>query len=185
MDRRSAIKRLSILGGGILLVPSCRFSSERVSVALDNLNITSRQEQLLADIAETMIPATDTPGAESLNVHHFVLVMIDDCRDRSDQQLFMEGMERIDPIANQYFGTSFSRSAPTQRGQLLSGVLEENEEFKDRIGDEFGRFREFLLLVKRYTVQGYLESQYVMTEIFPYVMAPGYFDGCAPVEQKS
>ena len=167
------------------MVPSCRFSSERVSVALENLDISARQERLLADIAETMIPATDTPGAESLDVHHFVLVMIDDCRDRSDQEVFMEGMERIDPLSNQYFGTSFSGSTPAQREQLLLGVLEEKEEFKKGIGDGFDRFREFLLLVKRYTVQGFLESQYVMTEIFPYVMAPGYFDGCAPVESKS
>lgn len=184
MDRRSAIKRLSILGGGILLAPSCQFSQERVSVALDNLNITASQEKLLAEITETIIPATEIPGAKSLGVHHFVLVMIDDCRDENDQKLFLEGLGKIDQLADRFYKTSFTDSSSTQREELLSGVLEEKEDFKSQLGPDFDRFRQFLHLVKRYTVQGFMESQYVMTEIFPYVMAPGYFNGCVPVEQE-
>lgn len=184
MDRRTAIKQLSLLGGAILVAPSCRFSSERISVALNNLDITARQESLLAEISETIIPETDMPGAKNLNLHHFVLVMVDDCRSAPDRAVFQKGLERIDGVANHFFEASFSECTQAQRKELLSGVLDENPEYSSHLGADFGDFREFLLLVKRYSVQGFLDSEYVMTEIFPYVMAPGYFEGCVPVEQE-
>lgn len=168
-----------------MLLPSCRFSPERVSVALENLKITAGQEQLLADIAETLIPETDRPGARNLNVHQFVMVMIDDCRSAEDQELFQEGLQRIDPVSNHFFGSSFSESTLSQREELLAGVLDQQREYQSYLGSDYDRFREFLFLVKRYTIQGFLQSQYVLTEVFPYIMAPGYFDGCEPVGRQS
>src|SRR5690606_41927465 len=56
------------------------------SIALNHLQVNGEEEDLLALIAETIIPETDTPGARTVGAHHFTLVMVDDCLPK-DQQL--------------------------------------------------------------------------------------------------
>ncbi len=68
MDRRKALVNLGILTGGMVLLPSCEFSKEKISFALNNLQVTESQESLLKDIVSFLIPEGDLPGAGSLNV---------------------------------------------------------------------------------------------------------------------
>lgn len=170
MDRRTAIKQISILGGAALLAPSCTFSQERVSVALDNLNISGAQEALLADIVETFIPSSNTnmPGARALKLHHFVLVMVDDCRGKADQEAFERGLSQVDAVANEEYGTSFNQCSTSQKEELIASSMEAAD----------SDVQLFLNITKRYTVQGFLQSEYFMTEVEPYQLVPGHFDGC-------
>lgn len=168
LDRRTAIKQFLVISGGVIFAPSCTFSSKRVSIALDTLNITPEQEELLAGIAETFIPETDLPGAKSLKLHHFVLVMMDDCRDQSDQKMFEQGLADVAIAANREYGKYFVECDPSQQQALVSDLME---------GEE-SEARSFLRMTKQYTVQGFLQSKYFMTEIEPYRLVPGDFDGC-------
>lgn len=171
MDRRTALKHLAIFGGGILLAPSCQFSKKSASIALDNLNINSDQENMLADITETFIPATDIPGAKDMKLHHFVLTMVDDCRGPSDQKTFQEGLGMMNDLADQKYGRSFSECSVDQKDQLLSSILE----------DKSSKAQPFLNMTRRYTIEGFLQSKYVLSEIEHYKLVPGHFDGCVAV----
>lgn len=173
MDRRSAIKQLAVLGGGILLAPSCTIDSEQLSVALSNLDINADQEQLLAKVAETIIPATDIPGGKELKLHQFVLIMIDDCHGEKDQKDFVTGLKQLNPLFEKQYGDNFSACSVQQREDLISSIMEDN--------GRFSAVKSFLSMTKRYTIQGFLTSQYVMTEVLPYKLVPGSFDGCVKI----
>lgn len=177
MDRRSALKQIAILGGGMFLAPSCTFDSERLSVALNNLKMVPEQEQLLAQVVETIIPATDIPGGKELKLHQFVLVMVDDCRSKEDQKFFVEGLQELNPLSDNKFGNSFSQCNPQQREDLIDGVLGEHEPELN----SYPAVHNFLSITKGYTIQGFLTSEYVMTEVLPYQLVPGSFDGCVKV----
>lgn len=160
------------------MAPSCTFSEERVSIALNNLNISGRQEQLLAGITETFIPATDdSPGAKALKLHYFVLVMVDDCRGEEDQQQFVRGLGQVDRLAEHHYEAGFAECTPAQREQLLAGTLEGSREMKSG-GETYEDARECLSMTKQYAIRGFLNSEYVMTEELPYQLVPGHFDGC-------
>lgn len=179
INRRSALKQLALLTGGVVLAPSCVFDSQRVSVALDNLKITSEQEELLAEIVETIIPATqDIPGAKKLDVHLFVLVMVDDCREKADQERFVRGLKQMDAFTLNRYGHSFIEANQKERESILTDILDATPAASDDSSSPQKDIREFLSMTKRYTIQGYLQSQYVMTEIFPYELVPGHFEGC-------
>lgn len=181
MDRRTALKQATFLIAGTTILPSCMFDSDRVSLALNNLDIQPELEKLLAEIAETIIPPTDTPGAKELNVHHFVLVMVDDCQEKPDR--FASGLKQFDPFTHFYYEKSFAACSRQEREELIAGILEQNPVFSRNSKTGHEEVREFLSLTKQYTIQGYLKSQYVMTEIFPYQLVPGHFTGC--VNNKS
>ena len=109
MNRRLALKQAAILAGGIAWLPSCDFGPERVAVALNNLQIDLDHQDLLARIAETIIPSGDTPGAETLDLHRFILVMVDDCAPALDQARFTTGLRSVAFLRERALPTIFSR----------------------------------------------------------------------------
>ena len=87
MDRREAISKVGILLGGSVIGSSAflglGFRSEQIN---DLFN--QDQVSLLNEIAETIIPATDTPGAKAAKVGHFMALMVKDCYSPKDQNIF-------------------------------------------------------------------------------------------------
>jgi len=97
MDRRTVIKNLALVIGGATLLPSCIKGSGNY-IPLKHINITADQEKLISDICETIIPKTDVPGARELNLHVFVLKMLDDCYKKKDQQAIMKGLGEFNAL---------------------------------------------------------------------------------------
>src|SRR4051812_19145571 len=119
MNRRSVFRNLVIVAGGILILPSCSGDKSKASIQLNKLDVDADMEKLLAEIAETLIPETDTPGAKKLNIHLFVLKMLDDCYDENAQKKFIAGLKQLDVVAKKKFDTSFIGCSTIQRQQLL------------------------------------------------------------------
>lgn len=182
MNRRSALKQAALITGGLAFMPSCSFDQERVSIALKKLKIKASHEKLLAEIAETIIPATDIPGAKDLNVHEFVLVMVDDCLDKADQDIFVKGLDKFEEFTGQHYGKSFSKGTQAEREEILRRIEEQGESNETTVIN-LQEIKTFLDRTRQFTIQGYMSSQYVMTEVVPYQLVPGHFKGCVPVEQ--
>lgn len=169
MKRRSAIKSLLIIAGGIAILPSCSQKSGGASIQLAHLDINADDESLLAEIAETILPHTDTSGAKDLNLHLFVLKMVDDCHSSTDQQQFMSGLGKINTLCKDKFKQSFVDATIEQRLQLLQEIAASNDIDKD--------IRTLYDITKRRTVQGFLNSKYVMTDLKQYELIPGRYNG--------
>src|SRR5690606_13397755 len=105
MERRTAIKQLFFIAGGIILFPSCEGDANKSSIALRKLDVNAKEEDLLAEIVESIIPETDSPGGKALHLHLFVLKMIDDCHGEEDQQIFVQGIKDWDQEKNRFAGT--------------------------------------------------------------------------------
>ncbi len=174
MERRFAIKQILIMAGGMALLPSCLRDSGKSSIALDHLDVSLDQEHLLADITETIIPKTDTPGAKELNLHLFVLKMLDDCYESADQKLFLDGLNELQDKAQDQFGKTFQQLAVAERGKLLLGVEQDKQ-----ASPALQRFYE---ITKGRTISGYLNSKYVMTNLIKWELVPGRYNGYYPVK---
>ncbi len=75
MRRRSALKNLTVALGGLMSLPAWASGWSPDSLGQFSILPVS-DENLLAEIVETILPETDTPGAKSLKVHQFVMRMI-------------------------------------------------------------------------------------------------------------
>ena len=176
MQRRTALKNLLIVAGGTILLPSCVQNGKKVSIPLDNLKISADQEELLAQICETLIPATDTPGAKELGVHQFVLTMVDDCSEKEQQDNFTKGLDEINELSKKQFKNSFLKSTAAQQKELLNRIGK--KEFEGKVND-------FFRTVKGLTIHGYTKSKYVMSNLLVYELVPGRFHGSFPVKEKT
>ncbi|RZS95549.1 gluconate 2-dehydrogenase subunit 3 family protein [Cecembia calidifontis] len=170
MKRRDALRSLALITGGLVLVPSCDFSKEDILAAYKNLQITPSLKQLLAGIADTIIPPGNIKGAADLSVQDFILVMVNDCVDENGQQAFMKGLQAFEGFSKKTSGKNFSKLTKEEKENLiLSGLSTEEENEKD--------IRSFLETTKRFTIQGFMLSEYIQTEVKPYSLIPGDYKG--------
>ncbi len=174
MDRRSALKYLGIASAAAVILPSCVQDEKKLSVALNNLNISGDEEELLGTIASTLVPLTDTPGAREVDAHLFTFIMVDDCHPKEEQERFLSGMRAFNNETKRLTGKSFMKSSAEERTNTLEKLQDEKAELPDAV-------RAFYGMSKRYIIQGYLSSQHFLTKVKPYQHVPGaVFLGCKP-----
>src|SRR5258708_1527477 len=114
MKRREAVQYISLLLGGTIIgsnyfLEGCK-SKTGVSMAF-----TPDDVSFLDEVADTILPATKTPGAKAAKVGQFMTVMVNDCYEASDQKIFHDGMSKLDEASNKKNGKSFIDSSPQQR----------------------------------------------------------------------
>ena len=175
MHRRLMVKQLVLATGAYLLLPACKENKNRSSAALHNMQVNGDQEALLAELAETILPKTDTPGAKDINAHLFTLVMIDDCMKKEDQQKFMSGLKDFEKAAKTELDKSFGESSPEQRRAFVAALDSVKK-------DDSSDLHFFYSNVKRFTVQAYTTSQYFLTKVQVYELVPGRYHGCIPIK---
>lgn len=175
MERRSALITLAGAVGGLISLPAWASGWNPDTVRPASQFLSRDQNDLLADIAETIIPATDTPGAKALNVHQFIQKMVTDCYDKTAQETLQKGLDTAQELAQKTFSKPFGEGDTAQRMAVLTQLAQSAEPAPKR----------FYSLVKDLTIRGYMSSEYVMTNLTHYEMVPGRYHGCVPVPVKA
>ncbi len=168
---------MAYIAGGTLLLPACLNQEEKASVQLSNMNINGQQEQLVAELAETIIPQTGTPGAKAVGAPLFIWTMLNDCYTKEDQQKFLSGLSAFNKEYSDKNDQSFIKSGMAERVAFLQQA-DARKEKKDDL-------HFFLGNAKKLTVQAYTSSKYFLTEVQPYELIPGRYHGCVPVQKNT
>ncbi len=177
MNRRSAIRNFVFITAGVVFIPSCRQDAKPPSVQLKNLKLDADDEALIAELSETIIPKTDRPGAKDVAAHQFVLNMVDDCYEKSEQSRFSSGMKAFNDRAKNLLDKGFVQSSIAERAPLM----EELEKAKGEDSD----LQFFYKTTKGLTIQAYTGSKYYLTSVQVYELVPGRFNGCVPVSKQT
>jgi Gluconate 2-dehydrogenase subunit 3 len=172
MKRRIALQNMGLAFGGLISLPTWANGWNSSIIKSKSPLLLQEQEQILAEIVETIIPTTDTPGAKPLEVHRFVQKMIKDCYDKTSQETFSKGIDATEELAKKTYGKSFVECDAKQRNELLKSLEK----------SEIQANKSFLMMTKNLTINGYLNSEYVMTNLTHYEMAPARYHGCVPVK---
>lgn len=157
----------------MVCIPACAQDAGAAAIALRHLHISDADETLVAQLAEAILPTTDTPGARALNLHQFVLKMFDDCYDQPAQERLQQGWRQLDGFAQQKGGAVFQQLAPATQLQVLRAIRDDAGTPAD--------LRYFVHETRRWTIRGFETSQYVLTQVHPYELVPGRWDGCKKI----
>lgn len=117
------------------------------------------QQALVTDIAESIIPETDTPGATSVQVPQFIDLILTEWMHDDERAAFMAGLADID-------AKGYARMTRAQKNELL-GTLDAARHDASGAGHTFGR-------LKALTVYGYFTSERVQRDVLKTQM---FFDG--------
>lgn len=177
IDRREALRRAAILLGGALsasavagVLAGCG-ARRGPDEAWTPRALTQEQAELVATIAEHILPETDTPGARAVGVHRFIDAMLAESYPAEERQRFLDGLADIDARARRACGRAFLQcTAQEQRGLL--DVL-----------DREARAGSFFHTMKELTLLGYYTSETGATQELRHAPVPGRFEGCVPLSQ--
>lgn len=170
LSRRQALKQFVVVSAGMAIMPSCMQDRSKSNLLLKKLKVSPADEAMLSELCETIIPKTDTPGAKDLSAHLFVLMMIDECSKKEDQDAFLNGIKSFNEFNKQTINKSFSDANQDERDTVLKNIL--------FIKDENSPVLTFLNDVKKRTIQAYTSSEFFLTKVQVYELIPGRYHGC-------
>jgi hypothetical protein len=177
MNRREAVQYISILLGGTIVGTNAFISGCKSETGKEQ-GFTQEDIAYLDEIAETILPATKTPGAKAAKVGQFMTVMVNDCYEEDEQKTFREGMDKINDLSKEQYGKNFMEINTQQRHDLLVKLdAEQNEYSKKRKPNEPPHY---FRLMKELTLNGYFTSEIGCTQARRYVETPGRYEGCVP-----
>jgi hypothetical protein len=134
-NRREAIRRVSALLGGVAFV-----GGNSLLAAVEKANpaaapapekFSAQDVAYLDEIAETILPATKTPGAKAAQTGAFMALMVADCYSPAEQRVFLDGMRKVDEAMRRAHGVSFMGSSAAQRLAVLTTLDQEQKRVMD------------------------------------------------------
>jgi hypothetical protein len=171
MQRRKAVTNIVATIGTLFAMPSWATNWKPESL-LNSTFFSTDAMATVAEMAETIIPQTDTPGAKSLGVDKLIERIVKDCFDKPTQEQFLKGIDLVNELAQKTNNKSFADSSPQQRLAILM------EMSKSENPDQ----KQFYNKVRQMTIRGYTNSEYFMTNISHFEFAPGRYNGCVKIK---
>jgi hypothetical protein len=187
MKRRDALGRVALLMGGALSAPTMLAFLEGCKQAGDaatgiTFPFPAERKNLVSEIAEIIIPKTDTPGAKDAKVGEFIELMLKDCYPERDQSSFNKGLEELEK-------KDFLKATPEEQSKILTEMEAATKAEMEKAGEEKKKYTEagkeysdagvpFFRLMKELTLLGYFTSEPGATQALEYVAVPGRYDGC-------
>ena len=77
------------------------------------------KQATIAELAELIIPRTDTPGAKDAGVDEFIIRMITEGSDKKTQRNFIAGLKGLEQYALNYYEYEFLNCNYKTRCQIL------------------------------------------------------------------
>ncbi|MEQ1751575.1 MAG: gluconate 2-dehydrogenase subunit 3 family protein [Prosthecobacter sp.] len=167
MNRREALQRVTLILGGVL---SAQLSSGLMGQVINNgksVTVDDTLQSLLAEVAEVIIPTTETPGAKTAGVEKFVMRLMQDCYLLDEQQQFYAMIQKLDADAKTAHGKGFVELEAAKKNDALKEVAKTNTEV-------FKTLRELV-------IAGYFTSEIGATKALEYLPVPGQFVGDVPL----
>jgi len=134
----------------------------------------------LMAFADTVLPATDTPGAVEVGSVEFVELIVSRTWDDAGKRRFRDGLAELDRRAEAAGAPSFAAATPAVRTRVLEEVQASGRQRVRATGD---RSASFFHAARNLVMEGYYTSEMGMKEEQMFVPIPGRYDGSVPVEQ--
>lgn len=185
IDRREALRRVGILLGGVVSAPTVAgvLSGCQRQTGPDwtPTLLSAEQNEMVATIAEIIIPATDTPGAREANVNRFVDTLVGESYPAEDRKHFVEGLEETNARSQKEYGASFVDCSAEQKRALVAEL--DREAFGAEASDVDPENPPFFRMLKELVIVGYYTSEVGATQELKTNVVPGYYDGDVPYEK--
>jgi hypothetical protein len=176
MDRRDLLKMIAA-ATGMAMVGGDLWAADLKSADAGKALFTASDVAFLDEIAETILPKTDTPGAKDAGCGAVMAVMVADCYELKYQTVFFEGLKTIKALAKKQFSKDFMQLTAAQKHELLSTLDQQAKQASS------SALPHYFTLLKQLTLMVFFTSKVGATEVLRYVAVPGRYDGNMPYKK--
>lgn len=200
MDRRTALKNLSLSFGYVVSVPTIISMLGSCTKQVDTwkpIFFSDEEKHVVTHLVDIIFPKSEIPGALDVNIPQFIDMMYKEIETDIKKEQFQKGAKLFAEKFKKMFGENIENSEKDNIRKLFSvyfdlspdkieAVLKEQKLTADKINNEKTEnylIYKFLISVRYYTIFGYFSSEKIGEEILSYDPVPGVFQGCVPLEE--
>jgi hypothetical protein len=170
MNRRDSLKYLFAASGGLVALPAWAEDWSRSTVAHLS-SFTAIEQEILASVVDTIIPAGNSIGAVSVGVDKFLQKLIDNCYEPGARENVKKQLASLNESSERIHQKAFMKCDQKEREALLLRLGASAEKSES----------DFFNLMKSDTIRGFNTSKEVMLQHLNYKIAPGHYYGCVDV----
>ena len=197
MQRRDLLKLIAA-ATGVAVVGTKTLSYEALpTINLADTGFSAADVALFNEIAEVIIPATDSPGAKAANVGAVIAVLAADCYTPALQRAFRAGIGQLQDQCQQRYQRHFLQLNTQERLNLLQQLdaqakdanrsnninYDELQSASQYNIDDTHPIPHYFTLLKQLSLLGFFTSQQGATQALRYVAIPGRYDGEYPYKK--
>ncbi len=177
MKRREVLRNTVLATGAAIAAPlygallSGCSSNPSMETAYEPIAFGPEQYSLLESVADTLLPATDTPSATQAGVVQTIDRMVGEVYSENDRRIYLE---QFDHLAELLENEGFMDADDSRRIELLQ-QLETSE----------GVLRDAWMHGKQQIIALYLTSEEVAENFLNYDPVPGSYEACIPLSETN
>ncbi len=144
------------------------------------------QALLVEDLAELIVPETDTPGARRAGVAAFIEAMLRDVYDDEPRAAFLAGVDELDRAAQRRWGQRFCACDGARQSELVAELVAGTRAALERASGEDGASgvtpepARFFSAFRELVIDGFCRSKLGATRVLQYEPVPGDYEACVP-----
>ena len=194
MNRREFLQCAAILASGAgtsRLALALSEEQQRYLATAPNYNsgpisyLSPERRKLVAAMAETIIPRTDTPGAIDAGVPAYLERMKADWLNEEELAIFEAGLADLESHIPVEYGKPFDALKAEQQRHILEALEEAASDSDWYAGSgkpgDYQSDAPFICQFKELTVWGFFTSEVGGTQVLRHNAMPMYFDGDVPL----
>ncbi|MBC8037055.1 MAG: gluconate 2-dehydrogenase subunit 3 family protein, partial [Rhizobiales bacterium] len=162
ISRRDALARLALIMGGAIIGSETFLRGSPLAGKAVSANFTAADIALLDEIGDTIIPATDTPGAKATGIGAFMVMMVNECYDDAHHAVFNSGLIKVNDASRAKFGQNFTALSSAQRTALLNEL--DAEQYRHQATKTKDTPAHYFRMMKQLTLLGYFTSEIGATQ---------------------
>jgi hypothetical protein len=177
MNRRRAIYSIALLSSGVAASGS---GYEWYSIAkTPDLTFLDNNKAMVADLAEVIIPRTDTCGAKDVMAHETIVTLIKNA-DRKTQNNFVDGLKAVHVYTNDRYGRLFAQLTFQEQQDVVKRFQEKGWNLSGLLGKAKNKLlgKSFFQILKEQTTIAFCTSQCGATQALAYDFIPHKYNGC-------
>ena len=182
MNRRELLKMVAAATGGVVIGGEFFLAGcSNPEAAVGGKEFTDADIAFLDEVAETIFPKTNTPGAKEAKVGEFMKVYVNDCYEAKDQEAFHAGINTLNEACKKMHGHGFMKASPEHRKELLVSIDKERGEYqKSKKREDAPHYFQYF---KQLTIMGYFTSKEGREGATNYQPVPGKYQGDVPYKK--
>lgn len=191
MNRREALRKSTLLLGGALSASTIAAVMSGCKAPMDPdwtpSTMTRDQAEIVAEVCERIIPATDTPGAKDALVHRYIDEFLTNIASPEEREVFTKGIQNLQV-------RSFLKLSDADKDAMLAEMQGNASGPSDsEVGADLANEGEanmnravanqFFQGMKQLTITGFFSSEVGAKQVLRYDPIPGEFDGCIDYQE--
>ena len=200
MDRRTALKNLTLATGYTIAAPSILGVLQ--SCKTDTLTwipefLSPAQGFIVKQLVDVILPTSSLPGALDVNIPEFIDLMYKDVFDENEKQKFLKGAEVFETKFSSVFNKKATKGTkenytdilktyfdiPKEKQQSVFNLLKKNISDISENNREKYHIYTFLTSVRDQSIFGYFTSQKIGEDVLAYEAIPIDYIPCGNMDE--